>query len=272
MYFRANLLNFAPRWACPTHLRLLSLVLPLLLTQELRADEPYIAPGRPDGVALLAPPPVAGSAEEAADLASARAVCLGRTPVEEARALKDESLSLFLFTPAIGPVFQRGNLPRTEALFQKVKKEIGVIIDAPKNHWKRKRPYQLDKELAIGNPESSFSYPSGHSTRGTVTSLLLAELFPDQQEAILAFGRTIGWDRVLIGKHFPTDIQAGRVLGRAIVRELHLSLAFEHDLAEAKAEIEAALKLSQSPSNGTPAKPQAAGAKAEGRMSTASRP
>jgi acid phosphatase (class A) len=45
---------------------------------------------------------------------------------------------------------------------------------------------------------------------------------------------------VLTGKHFLTDIYAGRVLGQAIVRELLASPAFQHDLAEAKAEVQAA--------------------------------
>ena len=105
---------------------------------------------------------------------------------------------------------------------------------------KRKRPHQLDERLSLGAPESSYGYPSGHSTRGTVYALLLAELFPDRKEAILVVGRNIGWDRVLIGKHFPTDIYAGRVLGQAIFRKLQASPFFQHDLAEAKAEVEAA--------------------------------
>jgi acid phosphatase (class A) len=191
-------------------------------------------------VALLAPPPVAGSAEEAADLASARAVFKGRTPAEAARAAKDSSLSIFLFAPAIGPFFQPGKLPKTEALFKKVRKDIAEPLDKAKNHWQRRRPYQLDEQLSLGLPEPSYGYPSGHSTRGTVQALLLAELFPEQKAAILEIGRNIGWDRVLIGKHFPTDIYAARVLGQAIVREFLASPAFQHDLAEAKAEAQAA--------------------------------
>jgi acid phosphatase (class A) len=212
----------------------------LFVAPSLLAGSNYLAPGHPDGVALLAPPPAPGSAEEAADLASARAVFKGRTPAEEARASKDYSISIFLFAPAVGPVLQPGKLPKTEALFQKVKKDITEPLDTAKDHWQRRRPYQMDEALTLGAPEKSFGYPSGHSTRGTVEALLLAELFPEKKNAILAIGRTIGWDRVLIGKHFPTDIYAGRVLGQAIVRELLASPAFQHDLAEAKAELEAA--------------------------------
>ena len=220
--------------------RALALCLFLLVALPLLAGSHYLTPGRPDGVALLASPPAAGSAEEAADLASARAVFKARTPDEQARAFNDASLSLFLFTPAIGPFFQPGKLPKTEALFQKARTDIAEPVNTAKDYWKRKRPYQMDKDLTLGRPERSFGYPSGHSARGTVQALLLAELFPEKKGAILAIGRNIGWDRVLIGKHFPTDIYAGRVLGQAIVRELLASPVFQRDLAEAKAEARAA--------------------------------
>ena len=219
--------------------RLLILCLLVLVAPALLAESPYLKPGRPDGVSLLAPPPAPGSAEEAADLASARAVFQARTPAEEARAFKDASLSIFLYAPAIGEFFQPGKFPKTEAFFQKVKTDLAEPINTTKDHWKRKRPYQLDPQLALGRPERSFGYPSGHSTRGMVQALLLAELFPQQKEGILAIGRDIGWDRVLIGKHFPTDVHAARVLAQAIVRELLASAAFQRDLAEAKAEARA---------------------------------
>ena len=126
-----------------------------------------------------------------------------------------------------------------EALFQCVKTNISNAINSPKDHYKRLRPYQIDPALAIGKPEPSASYPSGHSVRGTVTALLLAEMFPDKKEPILEFGKVIGWDRVLIGKHFYTDVVAGRVLAQAIVQELHKLPDFEKDLAEVKKEIAA---------------------------------
>jgi len=198
----------------------------------------YLPSGQPDGVALLAPPPETGSSEYIADLTSARAVFQGRTKAEEARANKDASLTLFNFTPAIGDFFQPGKFPKLEQFYQDMKPEIKEAITVPKNYWKRKRPYEVDSKLSLGKPESSFSYPSGHSTVGTVQSLLLAEIFPKKREAILEIGRNIGWDRVIIGKHFPTDVHAGRVMGQAIFRELMKSPEFQRDLAEAKAEVQ----------------------------------
>jgi acid phosphatase (class A) len=73
-----------------------------------------------------------------------------------------------------------------------------------------------------------------------VLALVLADLFPDRQEAILAEARAIGWHRIEIARHYPTDIYAGRVLARAIVREMKKSDSFQKDFNEARAELAAA--------------------------------
>lgn len=234
--------NILSRRAFTAAMLSLLLMLGVATPLPLLADEPYLKPGHPDGIALLPPPPAPGSKEQEADLNESRAVFKGRTPEEEVRAFKDAKLSFSLFEPAIGPVFQPGKLPKTEALLSKVRKEIGEPIDVPKDYFKRIRPYVADPKLYLGAPEKSFSYPSGHSTRGTVYAMVLAEIFPDKKDAILEMGRTIGWDRVLIGKHFSTDVFAGRMLGKAIVRELMESPSFQRDLAAAKAEAQAAAK------------------------------
>jgi acid phosphatase (class A) len=198
-----------------------------------------LAPNHPDGIHLLSPPPAPGTPEHNADLAEARTVFRARTDAELKRAQHDSNLALWNFEPEIGPFFKKGKFPKMETMFQCVKTNISDIINIPKDHFNRLRPYQIDPSLSLGKPEPSHSYPSGHSVRGTVTALLLAELFPDKKEAILQMGRDIGWDRVLIGKHFYTDVVAGRVLAQAIVKELHALPDFERDLAEVKAEIKA---------------------------------
>jgi len=214
-----------------------TILLGLCLAWPLCASDRYLEPGHPDGVALLAPPPEAGSAEEAADLQMTRELVKARTSAETAIAVEDMKLNVFNFAQAIGPIFQPGKFPKTEALLAKVRKETSGVVNAAKEHWKRPRPSSMDPSLAFGKSEASFSYPSGHSSIGTVQALVLAELFPEKREAILAQGRRIGWNRVLTGYHFLTDVRAGRVLGQAIVREMTANPAFQHDLAEAKAEI-----------------------------------
>ena len=114
------------------------------------------------------------------------------------------------------------------------------MTDGAKDHWRRPRPYVIDPTLLAGKAEKSFSYPSGHSTESMVLGLVLADLFPDKQDAIIAKARSIGWHRVEIARHYPTDIYAGRVLAQAIVREMKKNPDYQQDFAAAKAEVGAA--------------------------------
>ncbi len=235
------------------------LILLAAFALPLHAGEPaYLPAGQPDAVALLAPPPLPGSAEQAADLASTIAVHLAASPQDEHLARSERKFTVFAFSPAVGPFFQPGKLTKTEALFKRVQRETEALTDAGKNHWERPRPYLIDPSLAAagGEMEKSFSYPSGHSTRATVFALLLVELFPDQEHAILAMGRDIGWRRVELGRHYPTDIYAGRSLAQAIVRALKASPDFQRDLTEVKSELASVQHAAPAPSDA--ARPAAA--------------
>ena len=203
-------------------------------------DTQYLPAGEPDGATLLAPPPEADSAEQAADLAEVRTVSRSVSKQEAAAALADSRFSIFSFTSAIGDFFQPGRFPRTEAFFRRVSKDTETEIDSAKEYWKRPRPYTVDRTLAEGKLEKSFSYPSGHSTGSMVMALVLADLFPAHRDAILARARLVGWHRVEIARHYPTDIYAGRVFAQAIVREMKKNPDFQRDFAAAKAELETA--------------------------------
>jgi acid phosphatase (class A) len=227
------------RWLTPV---LFSLV--LVATPLRAADEQlhYLTAGKPDAVALLAPPPLPGSPEQAADMAEVQAVCHAAPSNDVTVAFSEKKFSIFNFTPAIGTFFQSNNLPKTEAFFQNVQKDAVTVTDNAKGYYKRPRPYVLDPSLASGKLEKSFSYPSGHSTESMVLALVLADLFPDQHDAIIAEARAIGWHRVEIARHYPTDIYAGHVFAQAIVREMKASSDFQRDFAEVKAELAAAQK------------------------------
>jgi acid phosphatase (class A) len=209
----------------------------------------YLAAHKPDVTALLASPPLPGSAEQSADLAETISVHQQMTPTEAAAAKAEQKFSVFSFAPIIGPFFQPGKLPKAEAFLKRIQEDADGVTDTGKNFWKRPRPYVTDPQLARGaeDLEKSFSYPSGHSTRGTVIALVLADLFPDKKDEILAVGRQIGWHRVELARHYPTDIYAGRVLAAAIVRELKTSDEFQKDFADAKEEIASALMAEKLP-------------------------
>lgn len=220
------------------------LLVPLLawFVAPLRAGESkYLPAGAVDAVRLLPPPPTPGLAENTVDLDTTERVHRAATPEERAESKDQVKLTIFHFAPVIGPWFQPGRFPKTEALFREVEAETKAVTNVGKAHWQRVRPYHAAPASfpdAIEHEKpTDYSYPSGHSTRGTVFAMLLAELVPDRRDAILARGREIGWLRVVGGVHYPTDIYAGRTLGQALAQAFLASPAFQHDLESARAEL-----------------------------------
>jgi len=200
----------------------------------------YLTGKKPNAIELLTPPPLPDSAEQAADMAEVQAVFHAAASNDIAAAYSEKKFSVFNFAPAVGAFFQSNNLPKTEAFFHRVQTDAEAITDNAKDFYKRPRPYVTDPSLANGKLEKSFSYPSGHSTESMVLALVLADMFPDRHDAIIAEARSIGWHRVQIARHYPTDIYAGRVLAQAIVKQMVKSDEFQKNFADAKAEITAA--------------------------------
>jgi acid phosphatase (class A) len=200
----------------------------------------YLAAGKPDAATLLAPPPLLNSPEQAADLAEVRAVSRAASSNDVAAADSEKGFTVFNFAAAAGPFLVAGNLPKTTAFFQKIQADAAAVTDAGKDYFKRPRPYKTDPSLAHGKLEKSYSYPSGHSTESMVLALVLADLLPDRRDAIIAHARMIGWHRVEIARHYPTDIYAGRVLALAIVKQFKKNEMFQKDFDAVKAELAAA--------------------------------
>ncbi|MDR3457651.1 MAG: phosphatase PAP2 family protein [Verrucomicrobiae bacterium] len=210
-------------------------------TQALKSTKlHFLKPGQPDAAALLAPPPLIDSVEQAAEMDEVRAVYHAASEVDKQAAYGEKKFSVFNFTVAVGPYFVATNLPKTTAFFEQVQLDAETVTDLGKDYFKRPRPFTTDPSLANGKLEKSFSYPSGHSTESMVLALVLADLIPDQGDAIIAHARTIGWHRVQIARHYPSDIFAGRTLARAITREFKQNDDFQKEFAEVKKEIETA--------------------------------
>ncbi|MEM9227007.1 MAG: phosphatase PAP2 family protein, partial [Verrucomicrobiota bacterium] len=80
----------------------------------------------------------------------------------------------------------------------------------------RPRPYAANLQVQPCVPlEESTSYPSGHAFAGLCFALLLADIFPEQREALIERGMQIGYDRVVGGVHYPSDVLAGQRLAMA---------------------------------------------------------
>jgi acid phosphatase (class A) len=183
-------------------------------------------------VELLPDPPSPGSAEQQAELQTVLAVQTIRTPQDVARANAEVNLDVFAFADVLGPNFSSAKCPQTAALFKDLEADAKFFAREGKNHWMRRRPPFLDSRIhPTVSMEDEGSYPSSHSTRSTLYAMVLARVFPNHRSALLERGRQIGWDRVVGGVHYPSDVDAGRMLGQALAVKLLAKPEFREELS-----------------------------------------
>jgi acid phosphatase (class A) len=207
----------------------------------------YLPADAVDVAALLPGPPTTGSEQDQGDLRTVLDVQASRTDAQVARARAEEDLTVFAFADVLGPRFTAQACPMTAKLFDQVKVDSRVFSGRAKGLWNRVRPYKADPRVrhAATHPEQDFSHPSGHSTRGVLMAELLAQIFPDRRAALLDRGRQIGWNRVILGMHYPTDVFAGQTLGHALAPKFLASEKFKKDFTVAAKEMRAAVATTQ---------------------------
>lgn len=60
------------------------------------------------------------------------------------------------------------------------------------------------------------SYPSGHSTEGTIFKIILTYYFPDEKNRWDALAEEAGMSRIWGGIHYPADHRTGQILGTTV--------------------------------------------------------
>lgn len=146
------------------------------------------------------------------------------------------------FSEAFGIDITKDGTPEIYKLVVGMREDAGDLAtrDA-KNHYNRVRPLAFFEEMTC-NPEqqeelsTNGSYPSGHTSIGWATALVLSEINPDRIDEILDRGFQMGESRVICGYHFQSDVDAGRVVAAGAVARLHADEGFNKQLDKAKKE------------------------------------
>ncbi|RUL79642.1 acid phosphatase [Dyella choica] len=224
----------------------------VLLLSMLLIGQPALADGNGASPAvvglpnLLPPPPAAGSAEAQRDLQAVLAVQHSRSAEDVAAAKADAEHSVFRFADAIGLKVQASSLPNTAAFFERVAKFDKAEVKQAKAFWQRPRPSVVSAEVHPLSKEKSgdWSYPSGHATFGYTTAVLLANMLPEKRAEIFARADLYAQHRVVMGVHFPSDIEAGKLAGTVLAEEiLQDTQQWQADYNVARSELRKALGL-----------------------------
>jgi acid phosphatase (class A) len=207
---------------------------------------PYIDARKIDLRTLLPPPPAENSETTRAETTLILKLQSEIAPEHAERVRADAEASIYRFADALGnpEAFTRERLPRTHALFRKVKYEQAAVVHVGKRGFERRRPFRFQGDVVplVDKPRTA-SYPSGHSMWARTVGLLLADMLPEHREKIMARADEYAFNRVLAGVHYPSDIEGGKLAGTALAAFLLASPAFQKDYEEARKELREALQL-----------------------------
>jgi acid phosphatase (class A) len=242
-----------------------ALVLTMMVQAALAAQGPvYLLPSDADMLHLLAPPPAPDSQAQRDDLTAViEAQHEARAHNTTEHAVEDSQLSCVRVADALGDAAVASRVPQVFELLNEAAVEGAGLTSEAKNYWKRTRPFAYSKdvealgdmarakaaETASGGDQAHLSYPSGHSTFGTVCAILLADMVPERRAELFARGLDYAHSRMVLGAHFPTDLEGGRLTGTVAAELLMRNPRFQQDFAAQRLSLRTALGLSPNPAN-----------------------
>ena len=177
----------------------------------------------------LSEPPRRGSSEEHSELQALHRREQERTPEYCAQGRKQTAHD---FQTLFGDRLSSREERKLKTFMTKVFAYADTVASHFKEKHRRARPYSVDTSLqpCISKPSGATSYPSGHSTLGTVGGCVLAELIPTRAREMEEHGHWVGELRLWGGVHFPSDVEAGRTLGSQICARLLSQKDFVREL------------------------------------------
>lgn len=143
---------------------------------------------------------------------------------------------------SIGTWFNAQKLPKTADLVARTWQDARFYMWSFKDKYARMRPYQLEPKIKNLQETNWPAYPSGHASFAYMLGYLYSAISPAHREIFLHDAYVIAHSREIIGVHFPSDSEAGRVFAYKLIELLLQNEGFLQDLKIAQAEWEAAAR------------------------------
>ncbi len=175
-------------------------------------------------VHLLPPPPCETCPEAKAEMDELASLERERTPEQVDRVAADVKRSVDRFLEGAGIAYDPEKLRPCEKFFTKARQDEKAAVEAVKDTFCRTRPFKTPGNplhpVEAARPNDSFSYPSGHAAYGAAIGFLLVEMLPEKKAELYRRINDYARARMIAGAHFGSDVEAGKLIGAAVVASL----------------------------------------------------
>jgi acid phosphatase (class A) len=157
--------------------------------------------------------------------------------------LREDETSIFaLFSGVLGMKVSKEHTPEIYKLAKTVINDALFAAHKGQERFKRTKPYVYFHEESLKSEggddveDKENSYPSGHSTRGWILALVLGYIAPEHSEALMKCAEQYATYQVIMGRHWKSDIDAGRTLAITIFSKEVVSPKYQQQQLKAKEE------------------------------------
>lgn len=99
-----------------------------------------------------------------------------------------------------------------------------LLVQIVKRAVVRHRPAKVERLVSLAREPDCFSFPSGHATASMSVALVYGVALPALAVPLLILALLVGFSRVRLGVHYPSDVLVGQLIAAGTASVLSAAL------------------------------------------------